>query len=295
MTRITCLMAACWLFCVSVTPGAERWIAFKMVSSAEIDLSGISSIGRDVLKDPDEWLIGRSANFIVFGKNRPMVSRAVDEAENALRQAEEWLGLKNPDAASSLLVFVGKEEQWNQLVHGHGIRHDGLSIQVGNEMYFKDDPEQNKRPDRVAHEVFHLLITRTFPSGLPLWLEEGLAIHYGWKSAVRMNEQRELIIYREDPAVDEKLLVGFDKFLGIKQYPGSEEQARVFFRQSEELVAVLEERLGNENMARFVQAMSAGDRGDARKSFVLAAGWSDEEAVAVFEEAGRRCQSPRKR
>jgi len=288
MKRMAFPAAVIALIMAVQTFGVERWIPFKMVTPDEIDLSGISKIGRDVLKTPDDWLIGRSENFIVFGKKRPFISRSIDEAENALRQANEWLGLKNTAAGPSLLVFIDNEEQWKMLVRGHGIRNDGLAMQIENEMYFKDDPEQNKRPDRVAHEVFHFLLTRTFPSGMPLWLEEGLAIHYGWASAVKMNEQRELIISRGQPAVDEKLLFSPEKLLSMKHYPVSEEQARVFFRQSEELVAVLAEKLGDAGMAQFIRTMSSG-YGDALEKFRRFMGFSDGEEAAIFDEARQHC------
>lgn len=288
MTRLALLAAVFMVIMALQVQGAERWISFKVVTPEEVDLTGISKIGRDVLSDTDDWLIGRSENFIVFGHKRPLISRAVDEAENALRQAREWLGLTSNTTEPSLLVFIDLEDQWKMLVRGHGIRNDGLAMQIENEMYFKDDPEQNKRPDRVAHEVFHFLLARTFPSGMPLWLEEGLAIHYGWASAVKMNDQRELIISRQQPALDEKLLVSPEKLLTMKHYPVTEEHGRAFFRQSEELVALLVEKLGDENMAQFVRCMSSGN-GDALENFRRCAGFADGDERVIFDEARQHC------
>lgn len=293
--RMFSLLVAGWLMAVPlVSNGAERWMPYRVVTPDELDLSRLSEIGRDMLKNPDDWLIGRSEHFLVFGKSRPHVSAAVDEAENVLIQASEWLGLAYASAEPPLLVFIQDERQWEKLVRLHGVRHDGLALQVDREMYFKDDPELRKRPDRVAHEVMHFLVAVNFPSGLPLWLEEGLAIHYGWQSAVRMNQQRGLAIYRELPPLDDERMLDLESLAGLKRYPIGVEEARAFFIQSEELVAVLAGRLGPEGMANLVRELGVRDGGSIEQ-IREAAGLDEEGLSAVEDEARRRCLESRTR
>lgn len=272
---------------------AERWIPYTVRSQSEIDWDGISRLGCDVLRTTNTWVIGSSEHFLVFADSRPGVSAAVDEAENARRDIVKWLALDLPPGPQVILAFIN-EAVWGEMVTRQGLRNDGLALQQGNELYFRDKAGQDHRPDRVAHEVTHVVLNAAFGSHIPLWLEEGLAGYCGWRSAVDVYQSRDMVIFREEPPLNAEDLYTLSHLLAIQHYPGDELAARVFYRQAAELVAALFERLGDADMAVFVHAMCTR-HGDPVRIFREASGLASDDEAAIVEKMRAQCLAPRTR
>jgi hypothetical protein len=258
-------------------------LAYELIQIDQVDLSAISSMGRDVLRRRKPWVIGRSPNFIAFADSLPELSALIDEAEYAYKRAGEWFQSPPSDGTRALLVTVKDDKMWRKMTRRYGLRPDGLAMQVGRELYLKDDPEQVKRPDRIAHEVIHLRLSDMYGNRLPLWLDEGLAGHYGWLCAVEYNAGRNVVLIRNDPAFAEKELLSLEDLLSIRRYPGNPDSAKAFYRQAEELTGILANRLPPRDLSRFIEEMTI-ENDSIIAQFRAAARLDENAELKVIEE-----------
>lgn len=267
----------------------ERWIDFTPIALTDVDFSEVSDIGRRVVSRTNDWFIGRSERFVVFGRTRPEVSATIDEAEHAYRRAGAWFGFDDKPHGRCFMVLLKDEGMWDDIVSVHGLRPDSVAMKIGRELYFKDDPGLRKRPDRVSHEVVHLRLERVYSLRVPLWLNEGLAGYFGWKSAEEMARARGIVLTRNRPPIEPRELFGLEELLMLDDYPAEPERARVLYRQSEELVAVLSFRLGPERLPGFIQAMCQGKPGGVDK-LIDASGLARDDLDAIVREVADRCR-----
>jgi len=238
---------------------AEPTLLFEVIEGTNVDISNVSVIGNKVLQKLDRWKIGRSEHFIVLASDLRELSSTVEEAEFAHRRIGQWLGLTNQPSEKMFVVMIDDGRLWRKLMRGHGLRHDSLAMQIGNELYLKNDPEQNKRPDRIAHEIIHARLAASLPTALPLCMEEGIAGYYGWLCAVEFGGLKDMTLYRKDPPLAEENIFPMPELMLITAYPSDDQKARAFYRQSEELIRVVESRISREEMPALVRQMSTND------------------------------------
>lgn len=275
---------------VAAQPDDPYRLDYEVVSVREVSRKGVSSLGRRLLRQRDRWVAGRSEQFQVLAPTLRQVSAAVEEAEFAHRWLDRWFG-PDPREARSLLFLVGDADLWRDIVQGHGLRHDSLAMQLRRELYLKDDPEQNARPDRIAHEVVHVRLFDDGADPLPLWLEEGLAGYLGWSCAVEFNHRRGVKLYRNLPAVPEERLLSLEHMLGVASYPPDPAATQAFYRQSEEWIDVLAGRIGPDGLRRLI-AQARRISIDHPAALQEATGL-DADALAGLEAAWReRCRKP---
>ncbi len=110
----------------------------------------------------------------------------------------------------------------------------------------------------LAHELVHLVLKQSSPGPLPLWFEEGGALFFGWRAAqaVARTDGRNLV--RSLPALHEDELLPTDVIFGCLNYPVLPGSKFAYYRQSEELVRALDEKLGDEGVRKLFVAL-AGD------------------------------------
>jgi hypothetical protein len=264
-----------------------------LIEPEAIDRAGLSAIGRDVLRSSADWTVGRSDHFLVFAGSLREVSDTVAQLEFARTCGAARLGLDTDRTDPALVALVRDDRTWYRLMRGFGLRRDSLAMQVGRELFLKEDAAQARRPDRIAHEVMHLLLSDSFGRSIPLWLDEGVAGHYGWLCAGEFAIGREAVLVRNQPALLPDQVLSLDALLNLRRYPDDEEAARAFYRQAEDLVATLADRLGDAGMVRFVHAV-CGHVGDRREGFRLAAGLDDTGWDEVEAEMRRRSTTVRK-
>lgn len=264
-------------------------ILYEIIPIDEINREEFSAIGRRVLKNSDHWIAGRSEHFYALGSNIRSVSAAVEEAEFAWTWLDTWLGSSNPPSRRALIAIIDEPGMWKTLVKKHGVRHDSLAMQVQQELYFKDDPGQSLRPDRIAHEVVHLRLGRDGKVSIPLWLEEGLANYTGWRCAVEYNRTRGVTLYRNLPALDASRILPLASLLAQTDYPADPEAAKAFYRQSEEWVAALIEKFGREAFASLIE--KAGVNRIDQPAGLREALQTDEQTMDVLEQqVNRHCR-----
>jgi len=278
---------------IPVSWGADPRLTYQLVSPDDVELSGLSAIGREVLRRPDKWMIGQTQHFYVFAKSLRDLTDMIGQAEHAYRRAGQWFQLENLQTNRAYLVAVAENREWRRLIRSHGIRQDGLAMHIGRELYLKDDPEQQKRADRIAHEVIHLRLADFYGENVPLWLDEGLAGHYGWLCAVEYQGQRDVLLYRNHPALAEDDIMTLENLLKLTHYPRTEKKARAFYRQAEELVGVLAGRMLPREMHDFMNAICMNDA-DPLARFRDAIRALNYDEATLIQEMRARCLAPRK-
>jgi hypothetical protein len=279
---LTTLVAA-WFFWRSrppVPPASAPELAYTVIPADELPRDDLSPVARRLLRDPGTMVAGRSPAFHALAPNIRHLSLTLNEAEFAWTWMHRWI---EPPAATNraLIVLVADAVRWNDLVRGHGLRHDSLAMQLQRELYLKDDPVQNARADRIAHEVVHLRLNDPSRRPVPLWLEEGLAGHLGWRCALDYQATRRVRLFRTVPAVEPAHLLPLDRLLAVNAYPADPVAARAFYRQTEELVALVHEQQGDDGLRRLIdRSPSIGV--DPVAWFRETSGL-DEDALAAFE------------
>lgn len=226
-------------------------LAYTVIPPDELPREDLSPVARRLLRDPGTMVAGRSPAFHALAPNIRHLSLTLNEAEFAWTWMHRWI---EPPAATNraLIVLVADAVRWNDLVSGHGLRHDSLAMQLQRELYLKDDPAQNARADRIAHEIVHLRLNDPSRRPVPLWLEEGLAGHLGWRCALDYQATRRVRLFRTVPAVEPAHLLPLDRLLTVNDYPADPAAARAFYRQTEELVALVHEQQGDEGLRRLI-------------------------------------------
>jgi len=264
-------------------------LRYDVVPIDDISRDAYSSIGRRVLKNAEHWIAGRSEHFYALASSIRSVSSAIEEAEFAWTWLDTWLGSSNQLSARSLIVIIDDPGLWKNLVKKHGLRHDSLALQIRQELYFKDDPEQSSRPDRIAHEVVHLRLNRDGRSSIPLWLEEGLANYAGWRCAVEYNRSKGITLYRNLPALSESRILPLASLLAQDEYPSDPETAKAFYRQSEEWVAALVEAYGTTAVASLTE-LAGNIKIDQPEGLREALHTEDQQIETLEQQVRQRCR-----
>ena len=267
-------------------------VPYKIVDRSSIDRKSISAFGWQIIRDDQNARLARTENFFIFAPDEKRIRAIAAEAEFSLAYLRSELTGAGRVFAPAYLLMVSNEEVWNKATHKHRIRKDGLALQLNRELIFNDAIESPPRPDRIAHELTHLLLSEIHPGGLPLWLEEGLAGYHGWRCAIKFQELDRVTWTRSQPVMSEDKIISFEDMLGTTAYPDEQDEARMFYRQAEELVATLQDEMGSARFAVFTAGMAHPENGEAPlATFRRVAGIDEATEVKIIAEMRRRCLS----
>ncbi len=246
---------------------AAGWFAALMPVAADlalyrvVELDGYSEepespMARWVLKSrpADEWKVAESDHFISYAATVHRAGEILEEAEFAYDRISAMLGVPDSGRRSHLFV-VDDPAVWTRMMKRYRLRPDSLAMHWRSEMFFKDDPEQNERPDRVAHEIVHHVLMRICGESIPLWLDEGLANHFGWEYARAFHALAGNKLVRTMPPVPPDDLMTLPQVLDCSRYPDHPAAVAAFYRQSEELVFALTERIGALEWPGFIESL----------------------------------------
>ncbi|MGA1193347.1 MAG: hypothetical protein ACO3ZG_03075 [Kiritimatiellia bacterium] len=230
---------------------------YTLLHASRFDTGTLSDIGRQVFALEPDSLFARNEHFYLLAPDRETLDAMAAESTFAYEGIRR-IFRGEYDAEPALLAMIRNSSTWDALASEHGLREDGLAVQTGRELYFKDDDAMRVRPDRIFHEIVHLRLRELHGEALPLWLDEGLANHYGWFHAVEYNRLRGIELTREFPALEEQELFTLQDVLAMRDYPESPARAKIFYRQAEVMVRLLDERFSRGEMERFVESFRQG-------------------------------------
>ena len=242
-----------------------------------------------LLRHANTWEMARDGALIAAGEGPDATTNTLEEARLVLSFYREWF----PEAPPSITLFIlhASEPEWRQLVAKEGLRPDGIAFHAPGLLVVKEDVDQNLRPDRLPHELIHAILSEQFPESIPLWLDEGWAGFYGWE-LVRAASDGSANWTRRRPAIEEIPPYGLDELSAITAYPEHPEAARMFYRESEEVIRALEEELGRTAMGRFLD-MAVRQPMPLSRLLIERWGWHEQKVRALEWRVQQRCRMPR--
>jgi hypothetical protein len=252
----------------------------------------LSAPGKQILKaDRERWLVAESQHFVGYAYSRRDLDALIRQSEFAYDEINKFLGL--PSSPPKTQVFqVQNEKLWNNLLRGAGFRPDGLAFHYENEIFLKADAAQGARPDRVPHEIVHARLHRAYGADVPLWLDEGLANVLGWRVAVAYARGQAKALTRNHEAMDPARVMNLSDLSAIKAYPDDPVTAGVYYREVEEVIAAVADKLGDERMLEFIRAVCQ-DKSGIRETLKSGFGYSDENLERLEDLVRERTISER--
>lgn len=218
----------------------------------------LSALANRALRESPERLQPvRGERCVVYAADTRIGAIMREEADYAVLEIARRLGVPAPTSAVRILLIPGADT-WNALALMEGFRPDSVALNRGNEILLRDEPKKAVRPDRLAHEIVHLVLRSAYGPDVPLWLDEGLAGRLGFAVGRAYRAARGTRMTGTWPEVPSAGMESLDELTARTRLPDDPNSAMVFYRASEELVAWIEERLGPARMRAFVAAAATG-------------------------------------
>lgn len=218
----------------------------------------LSALANRALRESPERLHPvRGERCVVYAADTRIGAIMREEADYAVLEIARRLGVTAPTATVHILLIPGAGP-WKALARAQGFRPDSLALNAGHEILLRDDPEQAARPDRLAHELVHVVLRSAYGPDVPLWLDEGLAGQIGFAVGRAYRAARGTRMSGAWPGVSAAGTESLDAMTARTRLPEDPNLTMVFYRASEELVAWIEERLGPARMRAFVAAAATG-------------------------------------
>ena len=245
-------VAGIWLGLAAFAQAQTNQLEYRLVPWAEVSDRQVSDLARFAREqDPGSWYYAESAHVIAYSHQLRDLDVSISQAEFAFDE----LGRALPVAATGRkahIILIKNFVAWRALVENWGMRPDGNAFQQGKEIFLM--ATEAIHPTRIPHEVAHFRLRDSFRP-LPLWLEEGLALHYGWSIARDWSRERGQPITRRLDALEESHPLSLDAATALTEYPAGRPDCQSFYRYSEELVAAIGEEVTEAKMGEFVKAM----------------------------------------
>jgi hypothetical protein len=235
--------------------------------------------------DARSWSYLEGSGYVVGGRRPPLLIQAVHEVRAAQEYFSQHLGLAAQPQERSVILLIDDRAAWLKLAERSRLRPDGESLQVGREVYIY--ATETVRVGRVAHEMTHLL-NRSMHR-LPLWLDEGLALHWGWQ-AIHAAGLAPYMPRRLEP-IPEADLLPLDLLTACVTYPETPRATLGFYREAEEAAITLGQRLGERGLAEL--ACEIVHRSWNWRAALMARGMDDAAIKAWEAEVIQRCRESR--
>lgn len=215
--------------------------ALHFLTAPELDVGGapISPAGLELLQDDwHPWWHATGLAFRVHAPSQTMQDRAVFESDYAVSELSEMLGIPLGPPPGQLFILA-RPTLWRMAVELNRIQPDRSAAHLGNEIYIFTERDTPWQEDAIPHEVLHWLLARSCTNSMPLWFEEGLAVHLGREiSRAMLRAQQRALIYERE-ALHEGEPVAWGEVLTAERYPLEELPRKYFYRQSEALVMLM--------------------------------------------------------
>lgn len=197
------------------------------------------------------------ARVRVFGSDPARAARTVEEAEFALAEIARMLHV-DPPRRSVRIFLVPANGGWEPLSRGEGFRLDSLAVNLGDEIFLKDDPAQIVRPDRLAHELVHVVLREAYGTSIPLWLDEGLAGRVGLLVSRSYRAAKGRRLSGQWPGLDPNLVEALPALTARTALPDDPLRAQAFYRASEVLVTMIEDTMAPAQWPVYIAEVARG-------------------------------------
>lgn len=228
--------------------------SFQSTDWENITSRSLSAEGKSALAiDRGTWQHSETENFVYHFRNEKEAETFLVHAELYYQWIQEILGVQNKKWTEKSHLFIFEDKQiWKKLNMESPERIPGAEgFTNGQDMFVYRDPFWLTPQLVLAHELTHLVLYRIFKGWVPLFLNEGFAEFMAIKAAAMKADGNEFNI-RSVQMISEDQFIPVKKLIAMRQYPSSEEEVKVFYRQSELLVRYL---LLNHDKSKFYELL----------------------------------------
>ncbi len=215
--------------------------AFKSVDWEEISSRELSSEGKAALAiNRDTWQHAESENFVYHFRNEKEVETFLIHSEMYYQWIKDLFGTKDEKWQEKSHIFIFEDKLlWKEFNLSSPERLPGAEgFTNGQDLFIYRDPFWMTPQIVLAHEITHLVLYRMLKGWPLLFLNEGFAEFMSIKAAAMKADGNEFNI-RSIKLVSDEQYIPLKKLAAFKQYPSSEEEVKIFYRQSELLARYL--------------------------------------------------------
>ena len=217
------------------------------------------SLGRAVIREPADWWSRTNQVLSVYSRRAEQLDAAFDKLHFSHDRAAALIGL-DPKAVRPVYCYLLDDEQlWADLSAKYVIHSNTVSLTSGNEMICLVTGTDDLAGDALPHELIHVLI-RQSEMKLPLALEEGMALYFGWEINLEYHLSRGAIVQKKKKVLQRESLLAVDELFQVTSYPKDNEALETFYVQSERCVRAINELIGTAAMPEFLRQVGQGDR-----------------------------------
>ncbi len=196
-----------------------------------------------------EWLFERRDHLFAAASRRDILSDAAAQADFALAQLHHRFA--QPPVASAITLVVVPPKTFETLVAG--AREKGANaVTLGSTIIVREGVEGVMGFDAICHEAVHAFCAVALEPRPPLWLEEGLAVHWGRQLASELHRSRGQEVKERALAI-----TGPDyDVTTLTAYPADPAHLQSFHARCAKLVAEIEAATGPDGLPARVRAIA---------------------------------------
>ncbi len=218
----------------------------------------LSPVARRVIRSvPGRMQEERSAGIATFARKPVQAAALLEEAEFAITEIAMRLGVE-PPAHPIRILLVPEKTGWDVLIRAIGSRPDGLAVSSRDEVFLREGAVDALRPDRLAHELVHIVMRDAYGTNVPLWLDEGLAGHLGVAVSRDYRSLRGRRLTGEWAGFPDARAESLAELTQRRELPEDPAAARFFYRAAQELVTLIENRIGTARLPAYVADVAGG-------------------------------------
>ena len=216
-------------------------------SLPEIEFSQLSQrdpnpLGEKALAiQPEQWKHAETEHFIYHFAHGYVATPVSVEAEFHYRVIAKELEREQPpgDIKSHIYIFE-RPEEWQQFQSYGNLEKWTGGIHSEGSLFIKRDPAYKFSGNLLGHEIVHLVMHRFYTSGIPRWLDEGLAQYISKDAHASYQRARGYLSKPHSEAIAPNEFMPLCVLFGFTTYPPSE-KVHPFYNESERLVRFLAE------------------------------------------------------
>ena len=197
----------------------------------------------------DDWVAETRDHLLAVARRQDILSDAAAQADFALSLLHHRFHV--PPTPSMIHLLVVPPETFDALVVG--AREKGANaVTLGTTIVVREGVDQVKGLDAISHEAVHAFCAASLDPRPPLWLEEGLAVHWGRQLAAELHRSRGLEVKERTLEI-----TGPDYDVTVlTDYPTNPAQLQSFHARCAKQVGDLEAATGPDGLPALVRAIS---------------------------------------
>lgn len=197
----------------------------------------------------NDWVAETRDHLLAVARRQDILSDAAAQADFALSLLHHRFHA--PPAPAKIHMLVVPPEIFESLVAG--AREKGANaVTLGTTIVVREGVDHVKGLDAICHEAVHAFCAVSLEPRPPLWLEEGLAVHWGRQLAAELHRSRGLEVKERTLEI-----TGPDyDVTALTDYPTGPAQLQSFHARCAKQVGELEAATGPEGLPALVRAIS---------------------------------------